>query len=230
MRAIIVCVDYGDILAVTLPINRHHFEEVLVVTTPRDERTSLVALDNAAGILHTDAFYERGADFNKYLPLEMGLDLLGRDGWICLLDADIVWPREIPGEFVTGNLYTPQRRMQLDASVPPLPECRWGDLERWPRAEFCGYSQIFHASDPHLPPPPWHQLDWKHAGGADTFFARLWPRTRRILTAWECLHLGMPGENWCGVGNKARLDQYMAQRRRSRGRYDHERINGRAGS
>ena len=33
MRAILVSVDYADILALTLPLNRHHFSDVMVAAT-----------------------------------------------------------------------------------------------------------------------------------------------------------------------------------------------------
>jgi hypothetical protein len=39
MKAIMVCVDYGDLLSLTLPYNKHHFEQMLVVTAPRDRET-----------------------------------------------------------------------------------------------------------------------------------------------------------------------------------------------
>ena len=39
MNAILVCVDYSDLLAITLPHNRHHFNKVMVVTTPEDKDT-----------------------------------------------------------------------------------------------------------------------------------------------------------------------------------------------
>jgi hypothetical protein len=65
-------------------------------------------------------------------------------------------------------------------------------------AEWAGYSQIFHANDPVLGSPPWHEVDWVHAGGADSMFQRKWPRDRKIRPPFEVLHLGLAGENWMG--------------------------------
>ncbi len=46
LRVVIVCVDYSDYLALTLPYNRHHFDEVLVITTSTDVITREVAKAN----------------------------------------------------------------------------------------------------------------------------------------------------------------------------------------
>lgn len=175
MRAFLVCVDYADILKVTLPYNRHHFTDVWVVTTERDAATREVALENRARVFATDAFYRNGAKFNKWLALEECLDYAGRLGWIALMDADVLWPKDVglvdrgdrlvwlaePGEpgcaieQRIGTLVTPRRRMapwplRYDSPLP-------GDERTWAEfplhrndAEWAGYTQIFHADDPVL--------------------------------------------------------------------------------
>lgn len=201
MRAILVSVDYADLLAVTLPYNRHHFDEVTIVTTPSDTATRELAAAHDARIYATDAFYDDGATFNKWKALEQGLDAMGRDGWICLMDADVLWPNSLPLGFCleAGRLYTPLRRMFTDLTAAIPPESDW---KKYPIhknvAEWAGYSQMFHADDPALGPVPWHEIDWKHAGGADSFFQRKWKPQNKIRPGFEVLHLGPAGENWCG--------------------------------
>jgi hypothetical protein len=260
MRAILVSVDFADLLAITLPYNRHHFTDVLVVTTHEDKETQWVALENRAQLFLTNAFYQNGADFNKWLALELGLDAFGRDGWLCIMDADVLWPREtsrtvsqgqryheigrLPLDLKIGNLYTPRRRMLdesgwrqnlSEAGAPP--ERLWPDLPLHPQqVEFAGYTQIFHANDPHLPSPPWHQTDWRHCGGADSFFQALWPPQRKVRPPFEVLHLGPAGLNSCGRVTP-RLDGtefHEAEERRCKvrdyirgraGKYDHHRFD-----
>src|SRR5580692_269178 len=94
MKAILVSVDYADILAVTLPYNRHHFDEVYVVTTPGSE-DGRVAKQLGAEVWGTTAFYDDGAVFNKWKALEEALDVMGRDGWLCVMDADVLWPKTV---------------------------------------------------------------------------------------------------------------------------------------
>lgn len=221
LRAILVSVDYADLLAITLPYNRHHFSEITVVTVGGSEDAK-VAAANGANLYITDAFYRGGAEFNKWAALEEGLDVMGREGWICLMDADVLWPKELshyaPAQpnacelvlggcaLLRGGLYSPLRRMfegvgamAMVASGAIPPETEW---TRYPIhrniGEWAGYTQIFHATDPVLGPPPWHQVDWRHAGGADSFFQAKWSRERRMRPGFEVLHLGAAGVNWCG--------------------------------
>lgn len=217
MRAISVCVDYADILAITLPYNQHHFSDILIVTSPTDTATQEVCKLLGVNTFSTDAFYRRGALFNKWLALEEGLDHFGRNGLLCILDSDIVFPSKIDMEYTEHNLYTPLRRMNPNISIPP--EAEWSIFKYSANTtEFSGYTQIFHSTDKHLPTAPWHQLDWKHAGGADTFFQNNWPNSSKIRPNYEVLHLGEPGANWCGRSStgRATLEAYMRMRRRMR--------------
>lgn len=227
MNAILVSVNFADILSITLPWNRHHFDRVMVVTT-FDDPSIDVAKANYAESFCTTAFWDGEAEFAKWRALELGLDKLGRQGWICIMDADVLWPNELPSRIINGCpwdvhclsnanigcLFTPRRRMMplemyiagrnaeikmgLSGEAVPIEE-HWSKfpLHR-NEAEFAGYSQIFHASDPVLGPPPWHETDWRHCGGADSFFQAKWPPTKKIRPPWEVLHLGNAGENWMG--------------------------------
>lgn len=249
MRAIITSVEYADLLHVTLPYNRHHFESVTVVTIPSDSATLKVCLDEHVDVFTTDAFYRNGADFNKFLALEEGLDHIERDGWLCVMDADVLWPqREVCSDppatlpwLTIGNLYTPYRRMMYDLPVPfeVPPEETWRHYPIHPNvSEWAGYSQIFHASDPALGPPPWHEVNWRHAGGADSMFQRKWPAHKKVRPPFEVLHLGLPGRNWVGRAtpyldgsipadaqdrlNKVRA--YVHGRKQGPGRFDGEKL------
>lgn len=207
MRAILVSVGYDDLLAVTLPRNRHHFDEVIVVTHPNDVATIRVAVESRCRTILTDLMYQRGADFNKFAALEYGirfaLEHWGRKWWCALLDADVVWPKRLPElAWRVGNLYVPWRRMFEDVTRPVPPESEW---TAYPRhhvvSEYSGYSQIFHADDPVLGEPPWHETDWRTAGGPDSFFQVRWSEDRKVRPPFEVLHLGPAHVNWCGRVN-----------------------------
>lgn len=146
----------------------------------------------------TDLFFANGADFNKYAALEAALDHFGREGFITLLDADIVYPEGVSLEPVFGKLSTPHRRLYPEVTRIP-PESEWPRLPVHRNAsEWAGYSQTFHAEDPAMGPPPWHWTDVRHAGVADSIFQRKWQQSDKIRPAWKCLHLGPCGANWCG--------------------------------
>lgn len=207
MNAILTCVDFSDILAVTLPRNRRHFDRFMVVTSHADNYTLAVSVANEAEVIRTEAFYENGAYFNKFLALERGLEYLiedSNDEWLAILDCDVVWPRNIDDWLKTiqpGNLYTPRRRMLEELSLVHhhgLPfESTWSRLPLHPGTEFAGYSQIFHLSDPALERKPWFG-SWMTAGTADSFFQNRWTADKKIRPPWEVLHLGVAGRNWAG--------------------------------
>lgn len=215
MHVYIVSVQYSDILSITLPYNRHHFKRVTLVTSTEDVPNVIpIANKNHAEIVVTDLFYDNGATFNKWAALEYAMDINGRDGWLCLMDADILWPKLITWRewdhldlkkkdsihcLVSGHLYTPLRRMFEDTSKPIPHESCWELYPIHPNVnEWAGYSQIFHGDDPHLGNTPWHQIDWIHAGGADSFFQRKWPPHHKIRPPFEVLHIGPAGKNWFG--------------------------------
>jgi hypothetical protein len=235
------CVDFTDILRITLPYNRHHFDEVCIVTSVEDyKNVESIALQYKCSVHATDAFTRNGASFNKWLALEEGLTVFGRHGWLCIMDADILWPKGLKfaayerGDPITietyltgtilrpGYLYSPLRRMHSDMSArylngvridptpgyDPLglpnvtcypPESDWSKLPVHHNLnEWAGYTQIFHASDPVLGIPPWHETDWLHAGGADSMFQNKWDKPHKVRPPFEVLHLGPAGRNWFG--------------------------------
>ncbi len=229
MKAITVCVDFDDILSLTLPVNGRHFSEYLVVTAPDDDRTHTLVdqinevFDFNVKIHATDAFFRRKAKFNKGLAIEEAFDAVGREGWICVLDADIVipdtislrfpvngtqecqdiWISELPSRgtsYPPGMLYTPHRVCCDDikewrGSADPKD---WKDYRLYNDYQHAGYFQIFHASDRVLDEKPWYGVDWTHAGGGDSDFQAKWPKERKVWLPFHVLHLGPMMKNWCG--------------------------------
>ena len=208
IRVVSVCVDYGDLAALTIPWNRHHFAEHWIVTTPEDTLTRVVAEQYGCQVHLTREFYYKGAEFAKWRALEMALDVIGRHSWMLMLDADVCWPRDA-GERMEaagvrlepGRLYGGNRRMLL--TNPPLPEVpdeqTWDRLPLHPNVgEWAGYTQLFHADDPVLPKGHWHDTNWRSCGASDSFFQQRWPPERKVKLPFEVLHIGEAGVNWYG--------------------------------
>jgi len=202
-RAIIISVDFADALNVSLPFNRNQFKSTLVVTHPNDTDTADVARQYGADVLMTKVFYEREAVFNKFAALELGLEYMGRHGWIAILDADVLFPRKLSAWTKRiGCLYTPRRRMYptIPLSHEDVPEERkWRQYKYpYPKDLFDGYCQIFHASDPVLGRAPWHMTNWKWCSGPDFFFQQKWKERDKVRPQFDVLHLGEPRKNWAG--------------------------------
>jgi hypothetical protein len=206
MIAVITAVDYLDEISATLPYNRHHFSEVVIVTNwSCGGPLFKIAEECNARTVTTNAFYERGASFNKYAAVEQALAVLRAEGKlsgaISVMDADIFIPKGAKIDPVPGCLYTPYRRMC--PTVPPPddvpPEHNWANFPRHRlESEWSGYMHVFHADDPLLGSPPWYNTSWVHAGGADSWFSQKWPLRLCIRPDWECLHVGTPATNWYG--------------------------------
>jgi hypothetical protein len=147
----------------------------------------------------TDVFFEDDAPFAKGKAVEEGFDYLGREGWICVLDADTLLPKEEVDWSILepGNLYSPYRKILYDPATY-TDELDWNLLGIREDVEFAGYCQIFHASDPVLQTFPWYGTAWRHAGGCDSVFQSKWKPENKLRPAWNVLHLGPTDRNWCG--------------------------------
>ena len=203
-RAVVCCVEYADILALTLPRMAAAFDELVVLTTPRDAETIDLAKSAGCRVYKTEAFYTNGSPFNKGLAMNEALHTFGRYGWRAVVDADIVFPQDPDWSMlVSGSLYCPVRRLlknpndyrdDLDiSSLPILPD-----------KEFAGYCQVWDAQDVKYH-EPFYPVRWRHAGGCDSDFQSRWTKDLHIRLPWEVIHLGEVNQNWHGRTTK-RLD------------------------
>lgn len=87
---VIVCKDYSDFLAETLPANLAHLDDITVVTHPDDKKTQAVCAKYSVDCVKTEVFGEFGHSFNKGKAINVGLDNITSGDWVLHLDADIV--------------------------------------------------------------------------------------------------------------------------------------------
>jgi hypothetical protein len=92
IECVIVCVDYGDFLAETLPHNLPHFDRTLVITSPKDVETQELCRRLSVPYYATNIFYKDGDCFNKARGIDFGLSYLRWNDWVVHLDADVYLP------------------------------------------------------------------------------------------------------------------------------------------
>jgi hypothetical protein len=112
LEAVIVCKDYSDFLAETLPWNIRQFDRIVVVTSPDDVETQQLCAHLSVECRTTNLFDHEKDDeaamcdtigvkkdhrpgrnnFCKSRGIDLGLAYLNRDDWIVHLDADIWLP------------------------------------------------------------------------------------------------------------------------------------------
>lgn len=204
LRGITTSVGYGPILQITLIRNMRHLAECVVVTSPDDRETQEVARAvPGVRVLETTAFTDHGARFNKGLGVERGFDFMGRHGWICIWDADVLFPEEMPlGDLPADTLHGATRRTLAD----PLkwrPDLDWSKCPRERDGGPIGFLQIFNASAI-IDKRPWYDVSFTHAGGCDAAFMDLFHPAKRRVLPFDVLHLGPRDTNWFGTSSQAR--------------------------
>ena len=96
--AVLISVDYSDLLRLALPFNSKIFDDIYVATT-KEDRECIDICSNYnnvhAFILDDSVFHKNGAIFNKgaaYNVLFEHLIVKQFNEWVCVCDADIIFP------------------------------------------------------------------------------------------------------------------------------------------
>lgn len=226
IEGVIICVNYADFLAHTLPSTRSQFDKLVVVTDLDDTETKKVCEYYEVQCVQTNVFYENGDVFNKGKGINEGLKHLDKDGWVIHLDADIYMPPQTRQILETvpldeEKIYGADRLMcpgydqwkEFLCSPPPIQDS-WIfiHLTRFPVgvriAEYktpgggyepIGYFQLWHPKRSGVRAYP-----DKHgfADRTDVLHCKKWPRNKReLLPEIVLIHLeseGGIGLNWKG--------------------------------
>lgn len=222
ITCLMVCVNYGDMLSITLPLNKDLFNNVVVVTTPEDEET--ISVCNKHGIktlLYNCCFcyYDKQivADPTKLFHLSkminQGLMYIREqflDDWILYLNSDIVLEPKI--KFVNTDkldeniLYGSYRHL-----IPTKEEFLkiYNDgivnfenaYKMFPDSDKekslgLGFFQLFKKSVFYDQQYSTHNNNYD-ASVSDLLFINKFKGVQR-LEDYTVLHLGVPGINWYG--------------------------------
>jgi hypothetical protein len=109
--AIIQSTGYHDMLSITLPINKIHFNNVIVYTKIGDEQTKAVCRKENVICVETDKFTKNNSKFNRGAVYNQSfIDLFhnyaaiqGQPDWICIIDSDIILPSNFRESFQNEN-------------------------------------------------------------------------------------------------------------------------------
>jgi hypothetical protein len=226
IEAVVICVNYADFLAWTLPANRNQFDRMVVVTTPDDTATQKLCETYDVECVQTDVFTADGDVFAKAKGINAGLKRLTRNGWVVHMDADIYLPpktRRVISNLPldSGKIYGCDRLMcpsaqdfarYLDAPTP----IQEGWVFVHPTAFPVGVriAQYMEPGGGYVPIGYWQMWNPKGSGThfypethgtaarTDFQFGASWPRERReLLPEVIAIHLeSAPGMalNWEG--------------------------------
>jgi len=170
LEAVIVCTNYGDFLAETLPLNLPHFDRVVVVTAHDDHETRGLCAKWSVECILTDTFTEKGEPFNKGAALNIGIGALRQLGWIVQMDADIAVPQTFrnmldKSALQPGNLYGCERANVVGWKL-------WAKLKQnWAKEPQFGYRYLVSTGAEH---PIGANLVHKQFGYCPIGFFQLW--------------------------------------------------------
>ena len=203
LEAVVVCVNYGDILAHTLPDNRILFDRLVVVTAPEDKETRRVCEYWHVECVQTDVLESRWGRFCKGAGINAGLEKLAKSDLVVHMDADIVLPpltRKLieGGRLDRSHLYGCDRVMcrsfvdwakfRCEPRLQHEDEC-WIHMNQFPFGHrvaihsYGGYIPIgfFQMWSPSVSGIFSYPEGHTTAAREDTKFALQWPRAKRSL-------------------------------------------------
>lgn len=221
IKGLCVCVNYTDLLTVSLDRWDTGLDDLLIVTSPADKATLSLCRSCRVPYYQTNVFYANGARFNKGAALSeavIATDLRKWGEWLLLFDADIVPPADWRHTVdrcnpQPGRLYGAWRWENPEGTK--LEDINWRNGRMIPQSWVIGYFCLFHLSDPRVPADPMFECHWTHAGNYDTSFSWLWPRGPAGLQEFlpiRTVHLGLQRENWLGRGRRDELVAMLGAR------------------
>lgn len=232
IEAVIVCVDYSDFLAHTLPHNKTYFDKLVVVTSLKDESTKRLCEHLNVECIQTDVFYEGGDKFNKGKGINAGLEVLSKKEWVVHLDADI-WLPPLTRSILEKVVLDPFSIYGIDRMMCPTFEA-WNNYITNPKPIHEGWIYVHPTAFPmgvriaEYKSEGWEPIGYfqmwypkitlkftypEHHGEADrtdVLFCKQWPRVRRILIPEiiaihldsEDIAISDMGKNWRGRVSK----------------------------
>jgi hypothetical protein len=202
IEAVIICDQYHDFLAHTVPANKFVFDRLVVVTSPEDRKTQRICEYHHVQCIQTDAIRSRWKEFCKGAAINEGLEALSLSCWAVHLDADILLPPQTRGLIEKANL-DPTNIYGIDRfnvkgyaafdefrSYPQLQHENdsWVHLNAFPVGTRVmkggsGYVPIgfFQMWNPEVSGINCYPEGHKDAGREDFLFAQHWPRSHRAM-------------------------------------------------
>lgn len=227
IEAVVVCKNYSDFLAHTLPENLQHIDRLVVVTHPKDRATQSLCDQYGVDCIDTEIMHDDNDAFNKGRCINLGLSHLRHEDWLLHLDADVVLPHRFREMFRKTK---PDQSMIYGADRlnvgsyenwmankhQTVPQHQWRYLVQ-PTKEFNLGARLLHNEYGYCPIgyfQMWHSSTRRRypsisgtAEHSDVLFAIQWPREKRILLPelfvyhLESENPGM-GANWKGRKTK----------------------------
>jgi hypothetical protein len=240
IEAVTICMNYGDFLAHSMPLNMNHFDNWIIVTEPKDHHTQDICRYYGVNYIKTHEANLHKGEFRKGECITIGLNQLEKTDWLLLIDADTVLQPNFRKVMESLSF-----NESLDKScIYTIDRVRFETFEEWmefynnpsknlgnrPRdGRFClpnfvptGFFQMWHSSTGIFQ----YIHQWVTVGGEDIRFSYLWPRNKRVfIPETTCYHLASSPEcNWTGrVSKPFKIDRGEENERFTNGKSELDR-------
>lgn len=224
LEGVVVCSHYSDFLAVSLPLNKPHFDYLAVVSSPDDLETRRVCEHWNVHCLLEPRLNVEGGGFRKGAGINAGFGVLKKDSWFVHLDADIVLPpryrefiqqADLDTNYVYGcdRLMVPNFEAWHEFTIKPQPQYECNAFVhprpfpvgvRFASPSYAGwvplgFHQLMHRDSGQF----LYSEEHTTAGRGDLLWSAQWPRNRRgFIPEIFVYHLeseSVPmGSNWNG--------------------------------
>lgn len=210
LEAVIISVNYSDILKISLEENQHIFDNIVIVTSSKDKNTqNLCKKYKNCKVVVTDCFYDNGSSFNKGKGINIGYENLIYKDWVVNLDSDIVLLKNFKQLFFNSKI--DKEKLYWSKRII-FPEKKDWDLFlstgkcNPPKSEedAIGFLQIFNYNSKvfrllkkYNNNKPYFEFSCD-ASNSDLFFKNKWQPTMRKMLKIPCYHLGEYEKNWAG--------------------------------
>lgn len=215
LEAVLVCVNYSDILQITLPRNLNFFDRINVITHNNDNETIKLCKKYNVDITITDRMYEnKKDDFNKGKALNEGIKELTKQDWLVIIDADMTFSNNLRDE-LKNNIKDKNKIYGIPRYLCKTHE-EWNKylidesiISSWPcqkrKSIGVGYFQMTNFNNEIMKEMTknnlWYSEGWGHCGRSDRYFYRSWPDDlRSSISNVYGIHLGDDSfqANWRG--------------------------------
>jgi hypothetical protein len=203
LECMMVCVNYNDKLAITLPLNKKHFDNVVVITISTDKETVDICKRNNVTCIVSNRMKINNSVFNKAAMLNDGLKHLKRTDWILVTDADIILPqifRSVLTNLDINNIYWTDRYLCKTRYDLEMFSKRSSIVRLWEHDDRpAGFFNLFNFKAQTI--KNYKQLydeRFKACNRYDTQFFRSWPKNNRKKFSLPVIHLGHIGIDWYG--------------------------------
>lgn len=183
-------IKYSDFLKISLPINKKHFDNILISTTESDHETQRVCLENGVSFFCTDEFFSNGSKYDNNRAISASFKNLKHKDWVIATTPDMIYPDDFreslnleslseDNMYGTSRAFINTHKDWLDYESGDRKIESFETIEGWG----CGFCQIFNLNSIKLKNVPLDKIMPSNGQATESdiwFLKRFHPDVRNV--------------------------------------------------